>query len=433
LFLCLRVLEKIAKMWQFVRKPKALKQQGATEDIEMIHLNPPTRPGVSARPFVLRLTLGCGLLTLIAACDKPLDFDLRSSENGFTTAGAAQKPTAERPEPDDRGVISYPNYQVAVARQGDTLNDVATRVGADPTKLASFNGISPEVPLRAGEIIALPTRVAEPSAATGAVQPGGVDITTLASNAIDSSSSPLVRTTTLEPASSAPKVTSTQEPVRHQVQRGETAYTIARLYKVPVQNLAEWNGLGSDFAVREDQFLLIPVARQAPPKLIAATPAPGAGSPTPTPPSATEPLPAEKLAPASTPAPKPDVDIGKTTGATTAAAMAMPVQGNIIREYSKGKNDGIDISGSAGAPVKAAANGTVAAITSDENQVPIVVVRHPDNLLTVYANITDIAVKKGDKVKRGQTLAKLRSGKDAYAHFEVRKGFDSVDPIPYLR
>ena len=394
----------------------------------MIHLNPPARPGVSARPFVLRLTLGCGLLTLIAACDKPLDFDLRSSDNGFTTAGAAQTPTAERPAPDDRGVISYPNYQVAVARQGDTLNDIATRVGADPAKLASFNGISTDVPLRTGEIIALPTRVAEPSAATG-----GVDIATLAGNAIDSSSSPLVRTTTLEPASSPAKVTAVQEPVRHQVQRGETAYTIARLYKVPVQNLAEWNGLGSDFAVREGQFLLIPVARQAPPKLVAATPAPGAGSPTPTPPSATEPLPAEKIAPASTPAPKPDVDVGKTTSATTATAMAMPVQGNIIREYSKGKNDGIDISGSAGAPVKAAANGTVAAITSDENQVPIVVVRHPDNLLTVYSNITDIAVKKGDKVKRGQTLAKLRAGKDTYAHFEVRKGFDSVDPIPYLR
>ena len=113
--------------------------------------------------------------------------------------------------------------------------------------------------------------------------------------------------------------------------------------------------------------------------------------------------------------------------------MAFPVQGSIIREYAKGKNDGIDISGTAGGPVKAAANGTVAAITSDANQVPIIVVRHPDNLLTVYANITDIAVKKGDSVTRGQSMAKLRSGKDAYVHFEVRKGFDSVDPIPYLQ
>ncbi|MEP2030049.1 MAG: peptidoglycan DD-metalloendopeptidase family protein [Paracoccaceae bacterium] len=395
----------------------------------MIHMNPTTRSVVSARSFAVRLSLGCGLLALIAACDKPLDFDLRGSEGGFTTANAARNATADRPAPDDRGVISYPNYQVAVARQGDTINAVAGRVGTDPVKLAAFNGIAADAPLRTGEIVALPNRVAEPSAATG-----GVDITALASNAIDASSTSSVQTTTLKPATSVPQTTPEKEPVRHQVQRGETAYTIARLYSVPVQNLAEWNGLGSDFAVREGQFLLIPVARQAPPKLAAATPAaPGAGSSTPTPPSATKPLPDEKPAPAATPAPKPDVDVGQTTSATAATAMAMPVQGSIIREYSKGKNDGIDISGASGSPVKAAANGTVAAITTDENQVPIVVVRHPDNLLTVYANITDIDVKKGEKVKRGQTLAKLRSGKDAYAHFEVRKGFDSVDPMPYLR
>lgn len=395
----------------------------------MIYLNSPTRPVVSARPIFLRAALGCGLLTLIAACDKPLDFDLRGAEGGFTTADAARNATADRPAPDDRGVISYPNYQVAVARQGDTLNDVAARVGADPAKLASFNGVAADVPLRTGEIVALPNRVAEPSVAAG-----GVDISTLAGNAIDSSSSSQVQTSTLEPAASSPaKATPQQEPVRHRVQRGETAYTIARLYKVPVQNLAEWNGLGSDFAVREGQFLLIPIARQAPPKIAAATPAPGAGSPTPTPPSATKPLPDEKPAPASTPAPKPDVDIGKTTSATSTAAMTMPVQGNIIREFSKGKNDGIDISGTAGAPVKAAASGTVLSVTTDENQVPIVIVRHPDNLLTVYYGIADTSVKKGDKVKRGQTLAKLRSGKDAYLHFEVRQGFDSVDPIPYLR
>lgn len=400
----------------------------------MSNLKPSAQLGASARPIVLRTAFGCALLSLIAACDQPFDYDLRRSNNGLTTSDAARNATADRPLPDNRGVISYPTYQVAVARQGDTLNDVAARVGTDPTSLASFNGIAPDVPLRTGEVIALPNRVAEPSAATGAVQPGGVDISTLAGNAIDSSSSSgQVRTTTLEPATSAATTPPVQEPVRHKVVRGETAYTIARLYSVPVQNLAEWNGLGSDFAVREGQFLLIPVARQTPPTTTAATTAPGTGSPTPTPPSATKPLPDETLAPAATPAPKPDVDIGQTTSATSKSAMALPVQGSIIRQYSKGKNDGIDISGTAGAPVTAAADGTVAAITSDENQVPIVVVRHPDNLLTVYANITEIVVKKGDTVKRGQTLAKLRTGKDAYAHFEVRNGFDSVDPTPYLQ
>ena len=53
--------------------------------------------------------------------------------------------------------------------------------------------------------------------------------------------------------------------------------------------------------------------------------------------------------------------------------------------------------------------------------------------MTVYANVTDVQVQKGDSVRRGQGLAKLRTGNDAYVHFEVRNGFDSVDPLPYLR
>ena len=97
-----------------------------------------------------------------------------------------------------------------------------------------------------------------------------------------------MQTTTL------PSAQSGVEPVRHKVERGETAYTIARLYDVSVRSLADWNGLGSDLSVREGQYLLIPVAlpdsgdnRQA----AAATTQPGAGSPTPEPPSASRPLP----------------------------------------------------------------------------------------------------------------------------------------------
>lgn len=83
--------------------------------------------------------------------------------------------------------------------------------------------------------------------------------------------------------------------------------------------------------------------------------------------------------------------------------------------------------------MKAADAGTVAAITKSGDGVPIVVVRHADNLLTVYANVTDVQVQKGDTVRRGQGIAKLRDGDQSFVHFEVRKGFDSVDPTPYLQ
>lgn len=398
----------------------------------------------SRRTVRLSLLAGAASVTL-AACSQPLDFDMRGIGGGFTTANAAQAPLAARPEPDDRGVISYPNYQVAVARRGDTLADVARRVGVEPAALARFNGISPDVPLRADEILALPTRVPEPSSATGAISTGPikpVDISAVASGAIDRV--PATPGVTTQPLATPPAAQTGKEPVRHKVERGETAFTVARLYSVPVQTLAEWNGLGADFSIREGQFLLIPVASQNPPKrtpspAATATTLPGEGSSTPTPPSAAQPLPAEKIAPAAeaetktaAPAPKPAADVGPTTKPASAGKLVRPVSGTIIRDYSKGKNEGINIKAAPGTAVKAADTGTVAAITKSGDGVPIVVVRHANNLLTVYANVTDVAVAKGDNVSRGQNIAKLRSGDDAYVHFEVRKGFDSVDPNPYL-
>ncbi|WP_299653886.1 peptidoglycan DD-metalloendopeptidase family protein [uncultured Tateyamaria sp.] len=378
----------------------------------------------------------CGLLVL-AACDEPVDFDLRGLGGGFTTAQAAQTATADRPRPDNRGVISYPSYQVAVAERGDTLSDVAARVGLPVADLASFNGVAPDVPLRSGEIIALPRRVTEPSPATGAIgtgpiQPSTVDVTTLAGNAIDNAAPTPVADT---PPTSLPQ--TGQEPIRHKVERGETAFTIARLYQVPVKSLAEWNGLGADFAVREGQFLLIPVARvAAPSRADAAATAPGAGTPTPLPPSAATPLPEDDTAnpPAATPDPeKPVADVGQASAPTQSTDMTLPVQGSIIRDYSKGRNEGIDIQAAPGTSVSAAASGTVAAITESAEGVPIIVVRHPDNLLTVYANVTDVSVAKGDAVSRGQSIAKLRGTADtAYVHFEVRDGFDSVNPNPFF-
>ena len=380
----------------------------------------------------------CGLMAL-GACEQPFDFDLRGLSGGFTTAGAAQNITADRPEPDSRGVISYPNYQVAVARRDDTLLDLADRVGLPVDDLARYNGLEPETKLRRGEIIALPRRVAEPAPqsgaiATGPITPGKVDVSTLAGNAIDTSKpTPATQTT-----QGNPQPQTAQEPIRHRVERGETAYTIARLYQVPVKSLAEWNGLGADFALREGQLLLIPIARVAaptrPPAPDTTTP-PGRGTPTPMPPSATKPLPPDDTAnpPGGASADAPVADVGTPTRAPSEAQMDMPVKGSIIRDYSKGKNEGIDIKAAPGSPVKAAQAGTVAAITKSENGIPIIVIRHTKNILTVYANVDQVQVAKGDSVRRGQSIARLRAAQsDAYLHFEVRDGFDSVNPALYL-
>lgn len=370
-------------------------------------------------------------LVTLAGCEDGFDLDLRGAAGSdFSTAQAAQSAAARRPAPDDRGVISYPSYQVAVAQRGDTVTDVAARVGTDAQALARFNGLARDVPLRAGEVIALPSRVAEPSPATGApgtgpIQPPQVDVTALAGRAIETASP-------TPPTQSGAQPQVGEEPIRHQVRRGETAYSIARLYAVSVRDLARWNGLGPQFEVREGQYLLIPVAEAGRETARAeATPPPGAGSPTPTPPSAERPLPQESAAPAAPPPPAPD--LGARTQPTPSGRFALPVQqGTIIRDYAKGRNEGISIKGTPGATVTAADAGTVAAITESAEGVPILVLRHEGNLLTVYANVTDLLVKRGDSVRRGQGLAKLRGGDQSFVHFEVREGFDSVDPNAYL-
>jgi murein DD-endopeptidase MepM/ murein hydrolase activator NlpD len=215
------------------------------------------------------------------------------------------------------------------------------------------------------------------------------------------------------------------------VTAGETAWSVARKYNVTVNDLAAWNGLTGSMALRTGQRLLIPVAGKAPSAANVVT-APGAGSPTPRPPSAAEPLPKEKTAPASKPVDKPAApDLGKTrTAASGSGKFRMPANGAIIRTYQKGKNDGIDISAAPGSSVTAAGSGTVAAITRDVDQVPIIVVRHDNNLMTVYAGLDDVTVQKGQKVSAGAQLGKAR-GKGV-VHFEVRNGFDSVDPEKYL-
>ncbi|WP_363319845.1 peptidoglycan DD-metalloendopeptidase family protein [Roseovarius sp.] len=374
------------------------------------------------------------MAVFLAGCDKPLDLDLRGAfGNAPSTAEAARNATVARPEPDSRGIISYPGYQVAVAQRGDTVATLAARIGANAQEIARFNGVQTGDPLRPGEVIALPGRVAEPIG--GPIQPpSGVDISTLASGAIQRADSQKVETSTLAPAARVGV-----EPVRHQVARGETAFTIARLYDVSIRSLADWNGLGPDFAVREGQFLLIPVALPGEdtvpfdPRDTTAVTAPGVGSPTPTPPSAAKPLPDEETVPKAAPVKTTAApDLGKTQTAAQSGRMAFPVKGDIVREYAKGRNDGIDISATPGATVKAADDGLVAAITEDTNGIPIIVIKHAGNLLTVYSNISGLAVAKGDNVKRGQKLAEIRRDGSPALHFEVRDGFDSVDPMRYL-
>ncbi len=366
---------------------------------------------------------GVALLGLSACSD--FDFDMRNGANGFSTSEAARQASADRPRPDGQGIITYPDYQVVVARGGDTVQTVAQRLGQDATELARYNALTPDTSLRAGEVLALPRKVDTGSAS------GPISVTTLAESAINRAEGGAAA-----PAPAAPA--DGPQPTRHRVERGETAFQIARLYNVSPRALADWNGLNPEMEVREGQFLLIPVAARLDRPAPETVTNPGAGTPTPPPPSASTPMPppappAAVVAQQAEEARPPSPDLAEQrTEAPAPTAFAMPVDGRIIRAYAPGRNDGIGIAASAGTAVRAAQAGTVAAVTRTTTGVNIVVLSHANNLLTVYANIDNLSVERGARVSRGQSIAQVAAGDPSFLHFEVRNGQESVDPMRYL-
>ena len=89
-----------------------------------------------------------------------------------------------------------------------------------------------------------------------------------------------------------------------------------------------------------------------------------------------------------------------------------------------------------GTSVKAAESGVVAYAGSElKNYGNLVLIRHPNGFVTAYANNGEIEVKRGDTVKRGQTIAKSGQTGNVNApqlHFELRKGSTPVDPTGHL-
>ncbi len=130
---------------------------------------------------------------------------------------------------------------------------------------------------------------------------------------------------------------------------------------------------------------------------------------------------------------------GKTTALVSEAAnpeFRWPARGRIIQAFKPGGNDGINIAVPEGTSVKAAESGVVAYAGNElKGYGNLILIRHPNGFVSAYANTSDIEVKRGETVKRGQTIAKSgQSGNVAspQLHFELRKGTTPVDPTQYL-
>ena len=113
-----------------------------------------------------------------------------------------------------------------------------------------------------------------------------------------------------------------------------------------------------------------------------------------------------------------------------------PARGRIIQGFKSGGNDGINISVPAGTSVRAAESGVVV-YSGDglKGYGNLVLIKHPNGFVTAYGNNGELDVKRGDKVARGQVIAKSGDTGNVNSpqlHFELRKGSTPVDPTSYL-
>jgi lipoprotein NlpD len=204
------------------------------------------------------------------------------------------------------------------------------------------------------------------------------------------------------------------------VRRGDTLYRIATNNGITTLDLATWNNIAPPYTIYPGQQLkLYPGnGRQA---ATTKTSSPPAATTRPAPPSSTN-------TPPTTPRP---------VAASSPFSWRWPTEGQLVGTYRAGDptRQGVDIAGTGGQPVRAAADGVV--VYSGSGLVgygELVIVKHNDEWLSAYGHNRARLVNEGQVVKAGQQIAEMgRSGATRdMLHFEIRYNGKPVDPLGYL-
>lgn len=323
-------------------------------------------------------------------------------------APAANKPAAAKPQAKAASGQDWrPNTHTV--KRGDTLYSVGLEYGFDYKEIAQANNIQgPAYTIHVGQQLKLPVRANDaaplPSAVPGQaaqVADGDVIITPLN---LDGGAP---AATGGQPAASASPAAASGVPL---------------LIVEPK-------------ALREPYSL---AALNAP----AATPKPqlAAAQPTAAAPAASAATPNNTATPAT---PAPNTPASSATPTASAASnsedgieWAWPTNGKVIAGFSESGNaKGLDIGGTAGQAVNASAPGKVIYSGSDlRGYGKLVIIKHNNTYLSVYAHNRNILVKEGQQVTRGQKIAEMGDSDTdkTKLHFEIRRQGKSVDPAKYL-
>lgn len=276
-------------------------------------------------------------------------------------------------------------------------------------------------------------------------------------------------------ASPAPVTEAVEAPAdwtgSHTVKPGESLYAIARENKIKLAELERYNGIADSRKVMPGTVLKVPgngasnassdtVASNAETPRQSSAPAAipvrtqsmsEAASP---PPTASSVAPAMLNGNGSPPAdnrvarletPGTMSDAGSSTpsqgeGSVAGTKLRWPVAGKVVSAFGPRPdgthNDGVNVAAPLGTDVHAAESGVVA-YAGDElkGYGNLVLIRHDNGWVTAYAHADEIMVKRGDRIKRGQVIAKAgRTGQvdQPQVHFELRQGQKPVDPTPFM-
>jgi len=208
------------------------------------------------------------------------------------------------------------------------------------------------------------------------------------------------------------------------VKKGDTLYSIALENGADYRDVAAWNSLNDPTKISVGQVLrVVPPEESRVQVGRAKLPERGEARPLDLPP------------PASTKTPPPQPAKPESKPEPSAGDFIWPARGKVIAGFAEPRRKGIDIDGKLGDPVVAAASGRV---TYTGTGIPglgkLVVIKHDNGFITVYAHNKDILVKEQQAVKRGQKIAEV-GNTDAdrpKLHFQIRKGSAAVDPMRYL-
>ena len=361
------------------------------------------------------------MLMLLAACVRngtPAPLTFPGGQEGRSGSGQASVKTTPAPKPGRPKSTSAP----------------AATPGHNPLPADSQASPPPAAPSPAPNAPNTPDTSATAAVATHAQPPAQIvvskgDTVYTISRQYNVPVRSIIDANDLDPPFQLVAGTTLNLPQEHfyTVQQGDTLYGISRNYGVEVSTLASLNRMTEPYTLQTGQTLELPPSVEPPAPTPDTKPeVPGSSPPPNKPQEAAQP-------------PPPPANI-KPIPARVGKGFDWPIQGRIIERYGTGPNgthnDGINIAARAGEPVRAADAGTIAYAGNElRGYGNLILIKHAGGYMTAYAHNSQLLVRRGDVVKRGQEIAKAGATGTVdipQVHFEIRKGTTTIDPISLL-